>query len=79
MAWFASYVIETFMASLQQLICALWGHEEYLHFEKNRMSLQCVACGHESPGWTVNPRQPVLRFQPKGANTSGQELIRKIA
>lgn len=79
MACFASYVVETFMASLKRLICALQGHEEYLHFEKNRISLQCVACGHESPGWTVKPRDPVVRFQSKGATTSGQELIRKIA
>jgi hypothetical protein len=35
------------------LMCALRGHEAYLHFGPNRVSLQCVACGYESPGWTI--------------------------
>jgi len=55
------------------------GHEEYLHFEKNRVYLQCVACGHESPGWTMEPRRPVLRFSAKRAKPSNQSLIRRIA
>ena len=50
------------MASLTRLICAIWGHEEYVQFEKNRMYLQCIECGHESPGWTIDARRPVLRL-----------------
>ena len=41
------------MESLRRLICALRGHEDYLQFEKNRVYLQCISCGHESPGWTL--------------------------
>ena len=38
---------------LRQVVCGLHGHDELLHFEQGRMSLQCVSCGHDSPGWEV--------------------------
>ena len=79
MVRFASYLAAHLMESLRRLICALRGHEDYLQFEKNRVYLQCIACGHESPGWTVDARRPVLRFQSRRAKTSSQGLMRKIA
>ena len=79
MAWFASYMTEHFMGSLKRLICGLRGHEDYLHFEKNRMYLECVACGYESPGWTIDARRPVLRFQSRLGHMSGHGVMRKIA
>jgi len=38
---------------LSRWVCGLHGHERYLHSERDRLSLRCAACGHESPGWTV--------------------------
>jgi hypothetical protein len=67
------------MDSLRQLYCALRGHENYLHFEKNRVSLQCIGCGHESPGWTIDAHKPVLRFQARRAKASSHGLLRKTA
>lgn len=67
------------MESLKQLLCGLRGHEDYLQFEKNRVYLQCVACGYESPGWTVDSRKPVLRFQAKRGKTPAPDVIRRIA
>lgn len=67
------------MGSLKRLLCALRGHEDYLQFEKNRVYLQCVSCGHESPGWTVDARRPVLRFQSRRSTSSGRDMIRRIA
>jgi hypothetical protein len=67
------------MASLTRLICAIWGHEEYVHFEKNRMYLQCIECGHESPGWIVDARRPVLRLHARRVNASGHGLVQKPA
>jgi hypothetical protein len=67
------------MESLRRLICAIRGHDDYLQFEKNRLYLQCISCGHESPGWTVDARRPVLKFQARRANTANRELVRKIA
>jgi hypothetical protein len=63
-----------------QFFCALRGHEDYLHFDKSRVYLQCVSCGHESPGWTVETRRPVLHFtsRPTAAESS-PALVQKIA
>jgi hypothetical protein len=79
MTWFASYMARHFMEFLRRLICAFRGHEDYLHFEKNRVCLQCIACGHESPGWTIDVRRPLLRFQSQRRKASSHGLIRKIA
>jgi hypothetical protein len=67
------------MGSLKRIICALRGHENYRHFGKNRVYLQCIDCGHESPGWTVDTRRPVLRFQSRRPQLSGHGVLRKIA
>ena|SRR5256885_14769753 len=46
---------------LRQLYCALHGHDRLLHFERDRLSLRCASCGHDSPGWEINetPRTAV--------------------
>ena len=79
MTRFTSYLVELFMGSLRRLMCALRGHESYLHYEKNRVYLQCIGCGHESPGWTVDRPRPVLQFPPRRGKTSVHEVMRKIA
>jgi hypothetical protein len=46
-----------------QWLCGMAGHDTLLHFEPNRVTLRCAACGHTSPGWTTEARAPVLRFE----------------
>ena len=46
-------VITRAAEQLRQFICGLHGHDALLHFEKGRMSLQCVSCGYETPGWDL--------------------------
>ena len=48
------------MGALRQTFCGLRGHDTLLHFEDERMSLQCVSCGHESPGWELNEAPPTV-------------------
>ena len=79
MAEFASYVAGHVMDSLRRLVCAFRGHEDYLQFEKNRLYLQCISCGHESPGWAIGSRRPVLKFENRRGTQAAQELIRKTA
>jgi hypothetical protein len=67
------------MGSLRRLICAVRGHEDYLHFESNRVYLQCVGCGHETPGWIIENRRPVLRFPSRQAKVRAPFLIKKTA
>jgi hypothetical protein len=38
---------------LEQLLCGIHGHDFVLRFEPNRLSLQCVNCGHETSGWSM--------------------------
>ncbi len=43
-----------FLAWLQQVLCALHGHDTILQYERNRMFLRCTSCGYETPGWDVS-------------------------
>jgi len=36
-----------------QFMCGVRGHVLFMHFEPQRLSLQCVWCGYESPGWEI--------------------------
>jgi hypothetical protein len=49
------------ISRIRETVCALSGHDAMLHFERGRISLRCVTCGHETPGWTVGPSR--LRSQ----------------
>jgi len=53
-------VFDRFTTWLQQTMCGFGGHDALLHFENERMSLRCVSCGHESPGWELNEAPPTV-------------------
>ena len=38
---------------LRRARCGLGGHMMVRHFEPGRLSLQCVGCGEQTPGWTI--------------------------
>ena len=38
---------------LARLWCGMQGHLIMLHFEPNKLSLQCSLCGYETEGWEV--------------------------
>jgi hypothetical protein len=42
---------------VREAICGLRRHDMVLHFEPDRLCLQCLACGARTQGWTldVNP------------------------
>lgn len=52
------------LAWMRQLYCGLHGHDNLLHFETDRMSLECASCGHQTPGWALHetPR-PTIRVR----------------
>jgi hypothetical protein len=45
---------------LSQVFCGFRGHDTLLHFEDERMSLRCVSCGYETPGWELNEVPPTV-------------------
>ena len=48
---------------LRQAFCAMHGHDTMLHFQQERMSLRCVSCGHETPGWALNQEPPRIKVR----------------
>lgn len=51
------------MDRLRQMYCGLHGHDTLLNFHKDRMSLRCVSCGHETPGWELNEAPPTVTLR----------------
>jgi hypothetical protein len=45
---------------LREAVCGRRGHDMVLHFEPERLSLQCLACGARTQGWTIDVN-PVYR------------------
>jgi hypothetical protein len=45
---------------VRKSVCGLRGHDMVLHFEPERLSLQCLACGVRTHGWTIDVN-PVYR------------------
>jgi len=50
---------------IRQFFCGLQGHDVLRHFGKTRVSLQCVSCGYETPGWD-------LQRDTRGAECAGR-------
>jgi hypothetical protein len=48
---------------LRQAYCGLSGHDSLLQFKKDRIFLQCVSCGHETPGWELKESAPPIRVR----------------
>jgi len=48
---------------LRQTYCGMHGHDTMLHFQHERMSLRCVSCGHETPGWALNQVPPPIKLR----------------
>jgi hypothetical protein len=47
----------------RQAFCSLHGHDTLLHFQTKRMSLRCVSCGHETPGWSLDGVPPAVKIR----------------
>ena len=41
---------------VRQGLCGLRGHDALLRRERNRLFLECVDCGHRTPGWQLDGR-----------------------
>ena len=68
---------------VRQTYCGLYGHDTLLQFQKDRIFLQCVSCGHESPGWELSKTAPPIRVRgdARRHGLAGHRLIsaRRIA
>jgi hypothetical protein len=41
------------LSRLSRFWCGLHGHLILMHYEPNRLSLECAHCGYKSEGWEV--------------------------
>jgi len=39
---------------LRRARCAFEGHAMLLHVEPEKLSLRCMNCGQQTPGWTIH-------------------------
>jgi hypothetical protein len=46
-------VVTATSRQLARMWCGLHGHVIMLHFQPNKLSLQCSLCGYETEGWEV--------------------------
>jgi hypothetical protein len=63
----------------RQAFCSLHGHDTMLHFQRGRMSLRCVTCGHETPGWSLDKVPPpvTLRADTRRLALARPQLVSK--
>jgi hypothetical protein len=54
--WLAKRVVDR----AREIFCGLHGHQHLLQFQHGRMFLRCLSCGHESSGWELNARPPIV-------------------
>jgi hypothetical protein len=48
------------VAKVKRMFCGMHGHDNLMQFERDRMYLRCVSCGHESPGWELTETPPTV-------------------
>lgn len=61
---------------LRQRFCGLFGgHDRLMHYEKDRLTLRCIACKHDTPGWQLTAPAPVMRHEPELFAVFGSEKI----
>ena len=46
-------ILSAIARQFARMWCAMHGHLIMLHFEPNKLSLQCSLCGYETEGWEV--------------------------
>ena len=66
---------------LQRMLSSLRGYDAVFHFERRRLSLRCLNCGHEITGWMFGPepRQPKPpAVDIAHAHVSGFSRVRRV-
>lgn len=65
--------------TLRQMLCGLTGHDRIRHFERTKLSLKCINCGHETPGLTVGEREHELKRRRERPTGSFKRRAERLA
>lgn len=68
--------IEAVLRHIGQRFCGLRGHQALVHFEPDRVSLQCVRCGFQSRGWQIGKTSPLVRQRRSSQVKARTTLVR---
>jgi hypothetical protein len=60
---------------LSQLICGLSGHQLLLNAEPGRLSLKCMSCPYETPGWTIKEKAYDVRSRRQAATVLLEQRV----
>jgi len=52
---------------VHSLICGMSGHDLLLHVEPGRLSLRCLSCPYETPGWAIKEPSAAREAGPRRA------------
>jgi hypothetical protein len=78
----STHIFFRVLAAAQRLFARLWcgmhGHLILLHFEPNKLSLQCGLCGYESEGWEVGRPMTARRLADNRQARPGPERRRTL-
>jgi hypothetical protein len=55
-------IFSAFIHQVARICCGVHGHQIMLHFEPNKLSLQCSLCGYASDGWEVGKPMTARRL-----------------
>lgn len=56
--------VRPILAYVRRAACSLRGHDLLMEFAPTRLSLRCVACGYNTPGWEIDiAMRPVARHR----------------
>jgi hypothetical protein len=61
-----------------RLCCGVHGHVILMHFEPNKLSLQCALCGYQSEGWEVGRPMTARRPLDNRQASAGPERRRTL-
>jgi hypothetical protein len=66
---------ENLASRLSQLICGLSGHQLLLNAEPGRLSLKCMSCPYETPGWAIKEKSYDARSRHQTAGVLVQQRV----
>ena len=66
--------IDVALAWWRETICGIGGHAMVLRLDPGRVSLQCMECGRNTPGWAIGPQAALIRMEPSRRSPFGRLL-----
>jgi hypothetical protein len=60
---------------LSRFICGLSGHQLLLNAEPGRLSLKCMSCPYETPGWTIKEKSYNARLRRQTAGVLVEQRV----